>query len=283
MNQKNSVDEMAKKYKEEMMRLYSKSSSKAAPPAQNTERSAAKENKPPKAQMQMPGVHTPPRVLAPEKKSEQPVMEAAPRIVPRAAEESRFPTPEEILAAEASKPDKTKTPEFSDSRIQGEEVHMQGNYDFTPYNNTSDDELEPLYNGNSEGNAPVDEMTGTGYITAEVTTGDGAVPVENAVVLITRKEGDKNVLVRMLVTDESGSTETVALPAPDIRYSEAPDPLEKPYADYTLSAYAKGFYPVPEMTVPVFSTVKSIQPIALIPLPRFSPQNNTPRSSRAGS
>ena len=278
MNQKNSVDEMAKKYKEEMMRLYSKSSSK---PAQTVEKPAAKENKPQKAQM--PEVHTPPQVLVPEKKPEQPVMEAAPKIVPRAAEESRFPTPEEIIAAEASKPDKTATPEFSDSRIQGEEVHMQGNYDFTPYNDTSNDELEPLYTGNSEGNAPISEMTGTGYITAEVTTGDGAVPVENAVVLITRKEGDKNVLVRMLVTDESGSTETVALPAPDIRYSEAPDPLEKPYAEYNLSAYAKGFYPVPEMTVPVFSTVKSIQPIALIPLPRFSPQNNTPRSSRAGS
>ena len=282
MNPKNSVDEMAKKYKEEMMRLYSKSSSKPAQPAQNTEKPAVTENKPSQTRTQIPKVQ-PPQIPARENEAEKPVMEAAPKPVPSAAKESRFPTPEEILAAEESKSDKTETPEFSDSRIQSEEVHMQGNYDFTPYNDTSEDELEPLYTGNSEENAPLSEMTGTGYITAEVTTGDGAVPVENAVVLITRKEGDKNVLVRMLVTDESGSTETVALPAPDIRYSEAPDPLEKPYAEYNLSAYAKGFYPVPEMTVPVFSTVKSIQPIALIPLPRFSPQNNTPRSSIAGS
>lgn len=279
MNQKNSVDEMAKKYKEEMMRLYSKSSSK---PAQNVNKPAVQENQPPK--MQMPEVQLPPQQeLTREKEAEQPVMEAAPKPVPRTVEGSRFPTPEEILAAEESTPKASEVPEFSGSRIQGGEVHMQGNYDFTPYNDATADELEPLYNGNNEANAPTSEMTGTGYITAEVTTGDGAVPVENAVVLITRKEGDKNVLVRMLITDESGSTETIALPAPDIRYSEAPDPLEKPYAEYNLSAYAKGFYPVSDMIVPVFSTVKSIQPVAMIPLARFSPQNSTSRSARTGS
>lgn len=278
MNPKNSVDEMAKKYKEEMMRLYSKSSSKPAPPAQNTAKPVPKENKPLQAQMQMPEIR-PPQDIVRENDAEQP----APKPAPRAAEESRFPSPEEIIASEMSKPAVNETPELSVGRTQNGNVHMQGNYDFTPYNDTNQDELEPLYTGNNQENAPESEMTGTGYITAEVTTGDGAVPVENAVVLITRKEGDKNVLVRMLVTDESGSTETVALPAPDIRYSEAPDPLEKPYADYILTVYAKGFYPVQEMTVPVFSTVKSIQPVAMIPLARFSPQSSTSRSGRAGS
>ena len=69
----------------------------------------------------------------------------------------------------------------------------------------------------------------------------------------------------MLISDESGSTETVALPAPNVSFSETPDPSEKPFADYYISTYADGFYAENDMEVPVFSGVKSIQPIALIP------------------
>ena len=56
-----------------------------------------------------------------------------------------------------------------------------------------------------------------------------------------------------------------SLPAPNAAFSETPDPTEKPFANYYISVYANGFYAENDMEVPVFSGVKSIQPVALIP------------------
>ena len=84
----------------------------------------------------------------------------------------------------------------------------------------------------------------------------------------------------MLVTDASGITETAALPAPDIVYSETPDPESKPFAEYILSVFADGYYAVPEIILPVFTTVKSIQPISLVPLAEFDTPQSQPSDRR---
>ena len=153
-------------------------------------------------------------------------------------------------AAEEIRPEMTSEPE-----------NFQGNYNSEEFSDLSDP-LEPRFSG---GEGEMSDASGVGYIKAEVTTGSGAVPIENAVVLITKKENGKTYLLKMLISDESGSTETVALSAPNVSFSETPDPTEKPFADYYISAYADGFYAENDMEVPVFSGVKSIQPIALIP------------------
>lgn len=229
MNSKTQIEEMARKYKEEMLKMYKQSGN-------NTVKSVS-------PQPSMPV--KPPETIKPEEKTISKPIESS-QNEPR----SRFPSPDDVLR-ELEEPAKTAD----------ENDNFQGNYNSKPFSDISD-ALEPRYSGETD---EALDQSGTGYIKAEVTTGGGAVPIENAVVLITKKDGGKTYLLKMLITDESGSTETVALPAPSAAFSETPTPEEKPFADYSISAYAEGFYAENDMEVPVFSGVKSIQPIALIP------------------
>ncbi len=292
---------MKKKYKEEMMRLYSKSSAKGSgnntpPPAPAPVMPKAKtESLPPvmpKTEDMLP--------VMPEKDKKDFSAAKTPASKAHASKAHassdngsrsrtpRFPDPDEILKSEnAAVRANVNMNGFagtgernaagsginrSDGRNSSEN-HYQGNYDFNPNEeNPPANDLEPLY----DGYPPEKEknLTGIGYIKAEVTTGSGSAPVEGATVIITKKKGDKTMLIKMLVTDENGETEEVELPAPDISYSESPDPAERPFSEYRISVSADGYYTVPEIIVPVFSTVKSIQPVAMIPLAEFDRQGS---------
>lgn len=217
MDSSSQIEEMARKYKEEMLRMYKKNGS-------------AIENK---------AAEFPPPSTKNVENEPQGFTEKS---------EPKFLSPDEIIRQE-----------LNDNHEKQE--NFQGNYSSEIFSNEAAP-LEPRFSGDA---SPSPDESGVGYITAEVTTGGGAVPIENAAVLITKKKGGKNYLLKMLVTDESGSTATVALPAPNASFSETPEPSEKPYADYYLSVYADGYYAQGDREVPVFSGVKSIQPLALIP------------------
>lgn len=249
MDSKEQIELMARKYKDEMLRMY-KSNKQNVKTSVNTTAEQPENISPPKLERsempKRPAISSPTEVTKP--KSERVMTNATPKFLP----------PEEIMREEFGAPQDNIVPERSD---ENEPQNFQGNYNSEEFSDLND-ALEPRYKG-EEGDSP--DESGVGYIKAEVTTGSGAVPIGNAVVLITKKVNGKNYLLKMLITDESGSTETVALPAPNASFSETPDPSEKPFADYYISAYADGFYAENDMEVPVFSGVKSIQPIALIP------------------
>ena len=317
MDSKAQIEAMARKYKEEMLRMYKQSGKTSGgtaetifPPrnvqpvrseqstplpksvqsaqfSQNTQplkpRSAA-EFSPTKSEIAPKAVSTAVPLMSDNANS----VKAEPKM-PQTQEKSssKFPSPEDIMREEfeasmenrfgnevmlgnngsdevRSEPSAGELrPEMTSPRENptSEPENFQGNYNSEEFSDLSDP-LEPRYCGNED---ETPDVSGTGYIKAEVTTGGGAVPIENAVVLITKKENGKTYLLKMLISDESGSTETVALPAPNVSFSETPDPTEKPFANYYISAYADGFYAENDMEVPVFSGVKSIQPIALIP------------------
>jgi hypothetical protein len=106
-----------------------------------------------------------------------------------------------------------------------------------------------------------------GYLRTQVYASNRAIPIEGALVLITEvKPGGRTDLVRMLVTDESGYTDTVPLPVPVYDLDRFPDPVNKPFRDYRLSVYKEGYYIVPEVKIPIFAGVKSLQPIQMVPL-----------------
>jgi hypothetical protein len=108
---------------------------------------------------------------------------------------------------------------------------------------------------------------GIGYLRTQVYASNRAIPIEGALVLITEvKPGGRTDLVRMLVTDESGYTDTVPLSVPVYDLESFPDPSKKPYRDYRLSVYKEGYYIVPEVKIPIFAGVKSLQPIQMVPL-----------------
>lgn len=280
MDSKTQIEAMARKYKEEMLRMYKQSGKTSGGAVQTALPQKKAEPMPPKpAQAVQPMKPTAVEMVIPP--NNVPVQGSAhtekPAYTPPKPQPvPKFLSPEEIMREEYEETLESRVPPQADAREElsepsdaalprekaaDEPENFQGNYNSEEFSDMSDP-LEPRYSG--EENASPDE-SGIGYIKAEVTTGGGAVPIENAVVLITKKENGRTYLLKMLISDESGSTETVALPAPNVSFSETPDPSEKPFADYYISTYADGFYAENDMEVPVFSGVKSIQPIALIP------------------
>lgn len=287
MDSKAQIEAMARKYKEEMLRMYKQSgrtgggaSETISPPrnVQPIKPKTAAESTATKSELTPKAVPTAP--LMSESADSVKAEPKTPQMLEIPKNTPKFPSPEDIMREEFGEPMENRfgnevvsanndsdevrnEPAAEEFRpeMTSEPENFQGNYNSEEFSDLSDP-LEPRYSG---GEDETYDASGVGYIKAEVTTGSGAVPIENAVVLITKKENGKTYLLKMLISDESGSTETVALSAPNVSFSETPDPTEKPFADYYISAYADGFYAENDMEVPVFSGVKSIQPIALIP------------------
>lgn len=333
MQDKNKLDDMAKKYKEEMMRLYK---SKPKPPAtapqqaqtvQTPASETAADVKPQPEAKRLPAQTSPAPVqseakevckddtahAAAEPKSQSASPQSAgtnvrdlskppmPKIptdyqnrqstqspssaetaekTAAAAASSKFPTAEEILRNENAA--SGTSPKPSDN-------HNQGNYNAagqptSQADNTGtsagDERINESYPDENTDFSSVDtgenftgenppDMSGQGYLQIEVTTASGAVPVRDATVIITEQTNDLDSLIGMVITDENGTTPIVPLAAPPQSFSESPDPAERPYSEYNISVYKKGFYSIPKLTVPVFDTIKSIQPVSVIPLAEF--------------
>lgn len=336
MQDKNKLDDMTKKYKEEMMRLYK---SKPKPPAsapqqaqtvqppasgtaaavksqpeakllpaqtspvpvQSEAKEVCKEDtahaasgqksqsvSPPSAGTNVRDLSKPPMPKIPAdyqnrknpQSTQSPSSAETAEETAAAAASSKFPTAEEILRSENSAEGTSAKP--SDN-------HNQGNYNAAgqptsmadntgtsagderinesyPDENTDFSSVDTGENFASE-NPP--DMSGQGYLQIEVTTASGAVPVRDATVIITEQTDGLDSLIGMVITDENGTTPIVPLAAPPQSFSESPDPAERPYSEYNISVYKKGFYSIPKLTVPVFDTIKSIQPVSVIPLAEF--------------
>ncbi|MBD5145207.1 MAG: hypothetical protein HDT21_04740 [Ruminococcus sp.] len=333
MQDKNKLDDMTKKYKEEMMRLYkSKPKPPAAAPQQaqtaqtSASGTAADVKSQPEARI-LPARTSPAPVrseakevckddtanTAAESKSQSVTQPSAgtnvrdlskppmPKIptdyqkrqstqasasaettaeTAAAVTSSKFPTAEEILRGENANAGTTVKPS---------DTHNQGNYNAagqptSQADNTNasvgDERINESYpdentdfssvdtGENFTGENPTD-MSGQGYLQIEVTTASGAIPVRDATVIITEQNDGVDSLIGMVITDENGTTPIVPLAAPSQSFSESPDPAERPYSEYNISVYKKGFYSIPKLTVPVFDTIKSIQPVSVIPLAEF--------------
>lgn len=322
MQDKNKLDDMTKKYKEEMMRLYK---SKPKPPAsapqqaqtvqppasgtaaakllpaqtspapvrsetkevckEDTDQSKAAPKSqsvsPPSAGTNVRDLSKPPMPKIPaEYQNRQNPSSVGTAGETAAAASSKFPTAEEILRSENSAAGTSPKP--SDN-------HNQGNYNAagqptSQADNTStsagDERINESYPNENTDFSAVDtgenftgenppDMSGQGYLQIEVTTASGAVPVRDATVIITEQTNGLDSLIGMVITDENGTTPIVPLAAPPQSFSESPDPAERPYSEYNISVYKKGFYSIPKLTVPVFDTIKSIQPVSVIPLAEF--------------
>lgn len=105
--------------------------------------------------------------------------------------------------------------------------------------------------------------SGLGSIRVQVTLARGAIPVPGAKVTITRSGGG---VAAELVTDQSGRTPKVTLPAPAASYSQSPGDV-RPYSVYHIKVEVPGYYTEDAVNVPIFDGIDSIQPISLSPLP----------------
>lgn len=105
-----------------------------------------------------------------------------------------------------------------------------------------------------------------GSLRIEATAGSHAIPVEDALIIITRADKPKEEIVAVLLTDSSGTTQTIKIPAPAEILSESPSD-NTVSAVVNITAYKKGYYEIENRNVPVFTGVTSIQPVNMIPLP----------------
>ena len=108
--------------------------------------------------------------------------------------------------------------------------------------------------------------TGYGTMIVRVYTAREALPVYDALVLISRDLGGQITLHRMTRTDISGNTEEIRLPAPPAELSEEPGNTD-PFAAYTIQVSKPGYYTAEYRQVPVFACITSVQPVELMPLP----------------
>ncbi len=243
MQEKKNIDNMAEKYKEEMMRIY------------NTKHPAPQPK--PVPAKPAPAVPAKEEVYICEPNGD-PLGSAVPEQEPMSAPEvsapeadCKFPTAEELMKLDCGVCEETDeaVPTMnltSDTRFDsGENCHMQGNYDsYTE---------EESGCGSCAEDFQEEKHSGKGYIQAEVTC-DGE-PVAGAAVAILKKVWDSDILIAILATDSNGMTEAIPLPI------TADD--GKPYEKYMITVYKEEHYSVNMLPVPVFDTIKSIQPVEM--------------------
>lgn len=110
------------------------------------------------------------------------------------------------------------------------------------------------------------EKTGSGMLRIRVSSANNAIPVPEASVIVfaDNDDGEGGVTLRTMLTDSSGVTDTVSVPAPAKSASLIPGE-KKPYSTVNIRVTREGYYPVENVGVPIFDGVLSEQNVNLIP------------------
>ena len=105
------------------------------------------------------------------------------------------------------------------------------------------------------------------------------MPTPNVVVRISGNDSYSIGEERIEITDRSGLTKKIALPAPALSLSQSPRAVERPYATYDVLATAEGYYSKKILNVAVFSGILSILPLTMIPNGGITRDVNPPSGS----
>lgn len=104
---------------------------------------------------------------------------------------------------------------------------------------------------------------GKGYITVNVRTAGGALPVEGAVITIRSAAAD--TVIAVMITDAAGVSDIVEVPTPPKENSLHPG-SDDVSSLYTIDTDREGYYHVVTENVPVFDGVTAIQQVLLVPI-----------------
>ena len=114
------------------------------------------------------------------------------------------------------------------------------------------------------------EDENTGFFRVNVTTADGALPIQGATVTVSSVgENGDNTILGVMKTDSAGVTRTMELPAPPLResFDEDTGTAQRAYFYYQVDVDAEGYYPERFVNVGLFPGVVTIQRAKLIPYP----------------
>lgn len=121
---------------------------------------------------------------------------------------------------------------------------------------------------------PTEDTAFTASFQVRVTAANEAIPIPNALVIISRETDGEPVVQQILLTDSSGLTEPVLLPATDPALTMQPaDNI--PLATYEIQVSAPDYYRVRNSGVPLYGGIKTVLPVSMIPLPEFEDPDAT--------
>ena len=106
-------------------------------------------------------------------------------------------------------------------------------------------------------------MPATGYIQVRAYTSAAQFPLKDVAVSITAADG---TAIALDLTDRSGRLRPIAVPVPDRRESQSPDPGERPYALVNLHARKQGYEQVDAENLQIFADTTTLQNLEMIPL-----------------
>lgn len=105
-----------------------------------------------------------------------------------------------------------------------------------------------------------------GKLRVQVFSANQSFPVPNATVRIYVQLDDGERELFSGISDVDGVADNIPLPAPDNSISFDENSTVAPYAVYKVRVERQGYAPALFEGVPIFDSVKSIQPVELIPL-----------------
>jgi hypothetical protein len=108
-------------------------------------------------------------------------------------------------------------------------------------------------------------LSGKGGIIFQVTTAGGTVPIENAMIVISRQLNNDIYYLKKVFTDENGKTGLILVDAPSADLSLTPG-NGTPFYTYKADIEADGYKLITDKEIQVFEGIASIQPIIMQPI-----------------
>ncbi len=126
--------------------------------------------------------------------------------------------------------------------------------------------------------------SGEGYLVVQVSTAGGAIPLPGVIVTVRDYDpengGDVGNVISSMVTDRSGKTPILSLPAPSRTLSQAPGSNILPYALYSIDVKTDRYYENYYANVPIFDGIVAVQPAVLQALPDNEFTDNAGRDTQ---
>lgn len=258
--------DLAEKYRQEMMNLYSKRNNTATVSNQMEDLSNVTEDSPQPPSNQTAGIREEANQEFPPNSVSQSALEAnenSPDDADRHSKQS------DISEAARSMPsDNTDSPQVLP---QFNDADLDENYPDPDISELIPEEADTSSDQFFQSNA---KNTEEGWIQVIVRKGDNAYPIPDASIIINSTEDGQLKLISNTMTDESGKTELIAVPAPNVSYSLESDNKVRPYALYNVSVFADGYFREKSVNVPVFAGITSVQQFNLVPLPLFMKESD---------
>ncbi len=116
---------------------------------------------------------------------------------------------------------------------------------------------------------PASPTAFTAPLTVRVTSANGAIPIPDALVIITREEDGETIVEASRITNDSGLAEPVLLPAVDPTLTLQPG-NNLPRIVYEVTVAAPDHYRARISDIPLYGGIPTELPVSLVPLPEFA-------------